>query len=351
VAFSATVGAATNLQITSALPIGWTLAGGILPCAQIGGGSTCQVMLNYAPVAPTSASTLELQYTYTDNFGEFRTGQVSIPYSAVSHMAYITNVDSNTVTQCALSVTGALGNCTQVSSPMFNAPAGITIDGARAYIAEVFASSVSVCNVDSSGLSGCKVAVTGQDEPASVALDGDIAFISNVGTGNVKTCNVATDGTFSGCVTAATATPFLSSAITMTFHGSTLYIVNSTSSDITLCGVTVGGISACVNEGLPASGWKVVFNGTSAYVTARALNSVQQCSVGSGGTLTACSDSGAGPIFHSPNGITLFGGYAYILNQFTDTISQCAVAANGQLSGCVSSTGNGLNNPFDIAIQ
>lgn len=350
VAFSATGGAATNLQITSALSTGWTLAGGTLPCAQVGGGNTCRATLNYAPVAATSASTLVLQYAYTDNFGESRTGQLSIPYSAVPHIAYITNTGSNTVTQCTAGVTGALGNCTQVSSPVFSTPSGITIDGARAYVAEAGAASVSVCNVDSSGLSGCIDAVTGPDELVSVALDGDIAFISNQPADTVETCNVAADGTFSGCTVVAAATPLLSAVNLMTLQGSTLYIGNATAPDITLCSVTAGVITTCENNRLSAIAGKVVFGGTSAYVTLSGQNSVQQCAVGSGGTLTACSDSGAGTSFDAPIGITLFGGYAYVVNRNNNTISQCAVAANGQLSGCFS-TGSGLNSPFDIAIQ
>jgi hypothetical protein len=348
VAFSATGGAATNLQITSTLPAGWTFAGGTLPCAQVGGG-TCQVTLNYAPVAATSASTFVLQYAYTDNFGESRTGQLSIPYSAVPHIAYITNSGSNSVTQCTLALTGALGNCTQVSSPAINLPGGITIDGARAYIAEP-GQSVSVCNVGSSGLSGCETAVTDTNEPVSVALDGDIAFISNQGSQTLETCTVAADGTFSGCATVAAATPLLSAPAGLTMQGSDLYITNAASSDITICGVTAGVISACVNEGLSSTSTNVAFAGTSAYLTIPGLNSVQQCSVGSGGVLSACTDSGAGATFDFPYAIALFGGYAYVVNRNNNTISQCAVAANGQLSACVVS-GNGLNSPIDIAIQ
>jgi hypothetical protein len=348
VAFSATGGTATNLQITSALPAGWTLAAGTLPCAQVGGSSTCQVTLDYAPAAVTSASTLALQYAYTDNFGEPRTGQFSIPYSAVPHMAYITNFGSNSVTQCTLSVTGALGDCTQVTSPTLEVPAGITIDGARAYIAESV--GITVCNVGSSGLSGCISAVTDNDEPVGVAFDGDTALISNQGGQTVEMCNVATDGTFSGCATVAAVTPLLSAPAGLTMQGSNLYITNGASPDVTLCAITAGVISACVNEGLSAISTNVAFAGTSAYLTMPGLNSVQQCSVGNAGTLSACTDSGVGATFNDPFGMTLFGGYAYVANRGNNTISQCTVAANGQLSNCIL-TGSGLNNPLDIAIQ
>jgi hypothetical protein len=348
VAFSATGGTATNLEITSALPTGWTLAGGMLPCAEVGGGTTCQATLNYAPVAAISASTLVLQYAYTDNFGESRTGQLSIPYSAVPHMAYITNFGSNSVTQCTLNLTGALGNCTQVTSPTLEALAGITIDGARAYIAEGV--GIAVCNVSSSGLSGCLSAATDDDEPIGVAFDGDTAFISNQGLFTVETCTVAADGTLAGCAVDANVTPFLDAPAEATFQGSNLYIPNVLSSDVTVCPVTAGVTGTCANVALIAPATKAVFGGTSAYLTMPGLNSVQQCSVGSDGSLNACADSGVGATFNDPFGMTLFGGYAYVANRGNNTISQCTVAADGHLSACVS-TGSGLSAPDDIAIQ
>ncbi len=346
--FSATGGAATNLQITSTLPTGWTLAGGTLPCAQVGSGNACEATLNYAPVSATAATNLTLQYAYTDNFGESRTGQANIPYSAVPHLAFITNTSSNPVTQCTLSVTGALENCTQAASPVINGPVGVTLNGTQAYIGGF--SGITVCNTGSAGLSGCVSESTGGDESEAVAFDGNVAFISNQGTGTVQTCTVAADGTLNGCTTAANVTPFLDAPSELAFQGTTLYIPNAASPDITICPVTGGVIGACTNASLISPSVKVVVSGTLAYVTTGLMNSVQLCSVNADGSLGGCADSGAGAVFNNPFGMTLSGGFAYVVNRGDSTISQCTVAANGQLGACVVS-GTALNGPLDIAIQ
>ncbi|CAB3771343.1 hypothetical protein [Paraburkholderia humisilvae] len=349
VVFSATGGAATNLQITSALPTGWTLAGGTLPCAQVGSGNTCEATLNYAPVSATSATTLTLQYAYTDNFGEARTAQLNIPYGAVPHIAYITNFASNSVTQCTLSVMGALENCTQATSPVISAPIGIALNGTQAYIGGLNG-TITLCHTGPTDLSGCVSALAGGDESETVAFDGNVAFISNQGTSTVETCTVAADGTLNGCTVATNVTPFLTAPSELAFQGAHLYIPNAVSPDITVCQVTAGVIGPCTNTSVISPSTKVVLSGTSAYLPMPALNSVQQCSVGADGSLGTCADSGAGAVFNLPFGMTLFGGYAYIVNRGSNTISQCTVAANGQLSACVVS-GTALNSPIDIAIQ
>jgi hypothetical protein len=349
VVFTATGGAATNLQITSTLPTGWTLAGGTLPCAQVGSGNACEATLNYAPVSAISATTLTLQYAYTDNVGEPRTGQINVPYSAVPHLAYITNLSSNSVTQCTLSVTGALGNCTQATSPVISAPAGIALNGTQAYVSELNG-TIAVCNTGSAGLSGCISAPVGGDESETVAFDGNVAFISNQGTSTVETCTVAANGTLNGCTTATNVTPFLNAPSELAFQGTNLYIPNANSPDITVCPVAAGVIGPCANTSLIGPSAKVVVSGTNAYLTIGTLNSVQRCSVGADGSISACTDSGAGAVFNLPFGMTLFGGFAYVVNRGNNTISQCTVAANGQLGACVVS-GTGLNDPIDIAIQ
>jgi hypothetical protein len=351
VVFSATGGSASNLQITSTLPAGWSLAGGTVPCAQVSGASACQATLNYAPTATTAASTLALQYTYTDNFGASRTGQLSIPYSAVAHTAYVVNFLANTVTRCALNATGGLVGCTQANSPTITGPAGITLVGARAYIPLAGgAQGVTVCDIADSGLSGCRSAMTDTQEPVSVAFDNDVAFISNQGNSTIETCTVASDGTFSGCAVVAAATPFLSPGSGLAMYGSNLYSGNVGAANVTRCALTAGVVSTCTNDSVSALTANVAFAGTNAYLTVPAQNLVLRCSVGNGGALSGCADSGPGPIFDEPFGIALFGGYAYITNRVTNTVSQCAVGATGQLSGCVN-TGINLMDPLGIAIQ
>ena|SRR5258708_4992094 len=107
----------SNLRLTSSLPAGWAVTGSSLPCATVSLGNTCVLTLTYTPTVATPSSSLLLGYAYTDNAGQPRTGSQVITYSADSHLAFITNADSNTVTHCAVGVAGQLVNCSAQTSP------------------------------------------------------------------------------------------------------------------------------------------------------------------------------------------------------------------------------------------
>lgn len=73
---------ATNLNVTSdltALPAGWSSATSSLACAIVSTGNGCLLTLTFAPTASLSG-TLTLNYSYTDDAGESKTGVVTIPY-------------------------------------------------------------------------------------------------------------------------------------------------------------------------------------------------------------------------------------------------------------------------------
>jgi hypothetical protein len=73
---------ATALQVTSnlaALPPGWTNSAGSFACSVLGGGSTCQLALNYEPTGVDNG-TLTLNYAYVNNADEAKTGSVAIDY-------------------------------------------------------------------------------------------------------------------------------------------------------------------------------------------------------------------------------------------------------------------------------
>jgi hypothetical protein len=89
----------------------WAVTGSSLPCATVSLGNTCVLTLTYTPTVATPSSSLLLGYAYTDNAGQPRTGSQVITYSADSHLAFITNADSNTVTHCAVGVAGQLVYC------------------------------------------------------------------------------------------------------------------------------------------------------------------------------------------------------------------------------------------------
>lgn len=65
----------------SALPLGWSAPVSSFTCASVSVGSTCQVMLTYAPTAAASG-TLAFGFGYVNSAGASKTGTVSIPYTA-----------------------------------------------------------------------------------------------------------------------------------------------------------------------------------------------------------------------------------------------------------------------------
>jgi hypothetical protein len=78
---------ATALQLTSnlaALPAGWSSSAGSFACSTVGSGSTCQLMLNYAPTGVDNG-TLTLNYAYLNNADASKTGSVTIDYRTTTN--------------------------------------------------------------------------------------------------------------------------------------------------------------------------------------------------------------------------------------------------------------------------
>ncbi|MEO7209285.1 MAG: hypothetical protein ABI356_02735 [Steroidobacteraceae bacterium] len=77
---------ATALQLTSsltALPAGWSSTGPF-SCSVVSSGTTCQLMLSYAPTGVDNG-TLNLGYAYVNNAGESKSGSVGIPYQTTTN--------------------------------------------------------------------------------------------------------------------------------------------------------------------------------------------------------------------------------------------------------------------------
>jgi hypothetical protein len=68
----------------AALPAGWTSTAGSFTCSVLGSGSTCQLMLSYAPTGVDNG-TLTLNYAYVNNADEAKTGSVAIDYRTTTN--------------------------------------------------------------------------------------------------------------------------------------------------------------------------------------------------------------------------------------------------------------------------
>jgi len=77
----------TALQVTSGLstlPAGWSASAGAFGCSVVTSGTTCQLMLTYAPTGVDNG-TLNLGYAYVNNAGESKSGSVGIPYQTTTN--------------------------------------------------------------------------------------------------------------------------------------------------------------------------------------------------------------------------------------------------------------------------
>jgi len=78
---------ATGLTVTSnlaALPAGWTSGAPSFACASVSSGSGCRLDLHFAP-ATLVGGTLPLNYTFVDDGGTARSGQLDIAYAATTN--------------------------------------------------------------------------------------------------------------------------------------------------------------------------------------------------------------------------------------------------------------------------
>jgi len=104
---------ATALQVTSnlaALPPGWTNTAGSFACSVLGSGSTCRLMLNYAPTGVDNG-TLTLNYAYVNNADEARTGSVAIDYRTTTNNNVVAAVNPTSLSV----VTGSGSNPVMVT--------------------------------------------------------------------------------------------------------------------------------------------------------------------------------------------------------------------------------------------
>ena len=77
----------TALRLTSSLtslPAGWSSSANTFECSAFSTGTSCQLMLTYAPSGVYNG-TLTLSYAYLNNAGELKSGSVGIPYQTTTN--------------------------------------------------------------------------------------------------------------------------------------------------------------------------------------------------------------------------------------------------------------------------
>jgi hypothetical protein len=182
---------ATALQVTSnlaALPPGWTNTAGSFACSALGSGSTCQLMLSYAPTGVDNG-TLTLNYAYLNNADASKTGSVAIDYRtttndnvlAASNPASLNAVTGSTSNPVVVTFTTDDGNfASSLSADLSALPADWTS-----------ASSTFTCATVSVGTS-CQVSLNYAPTvaAASSTLTFGYNYVNSAGTTQTGTASI-----------------------------------------------------------------------------------------------------------------------------------------------------------------
>ena len=318
---------ATALTLTSSLsslPAGWSSTASSFSCATISTGSGCLLPLSYAPTAAASGS-VTLNYSYTDNAGNAKTGTLSIPYqstastpagndivataSPTGQIAGITG-GSQVVTVTFTTDDQNTATALSLTTNLSGLPSGWSAAG----------SSFSCASVSTG--SGCQLSLT--YAPSAVAtgtLSLAFAYTDSAGTAKTGTLNIGYTATANNNVV-GTAAP----------TGQINAIIGAGSQAVTVTFTTDSGTATALSlitalNSLP-SGWSSTATGLT-------------CA-----TVTSSGNSCQLPLSYAPGAVgngTLTLNYGYTDNAgvgATGTVSiQYAATANDNVGGAVSPSG------------
>jgi hypothetical protein len=180
---------ATALQLTSsltALPAGWSSGAGALSCSVVTSGTTCQLMLTYAPTGVDNG-TLNLTYSYLNNAGETKSGSVGIPYQTTTNDNVVGTVNPTAVA----AVTGS-SNVVMVTftTDDGNVASGLSADLSALPLGWTAPASSFTCASVSVG-STCQVSLTyAPTAAASGTLAFAFSYVNSAGTSKTGTVSI-----------------------------------------------------------------------------------------------------------------------------------------------------------------
>lgn len=188
---------------------------------------------------------------------------------------------------------------------------------------------------------------TAQDSSASVAVSGSSTAVSQLyvassGTNTIQLCQITTQGTSSGCSTAAT----LPVIYGLASSGSYLYAVSYSNNSIYSCLMNPdGSLANCAVQATGLNGpYEVVVNNGYLYVSnwlTATGQGVTVCKMGANGTLSGCQLTGPSTVH--PMGITFSGNIVSILNSSTTDVSTCTLNSDGTISTSCNTTNVGVS--------
>jgi len=283
---------------------------------------------------------------------------------------YMTNENSNTVTQCTVSSqTGLFDSATCGDSgagATFNIPQYFVFENNNlyAYVVTIGTASVRQCHVDNTTgqFSDCSNTGSGFSSPRGIVFQTinaqSYAYVTNFFGNTVSQCRVGSMGLFTSCVDSqATGTPFSFPFGIMVFEtiGAQLYayVVSESPGSVIQCPVdSVSGLFGfCVNSGADhlntPRGLAFQTIGTQLYAyIANNGGGVTQCQINNvSGLFSHCQDSGAtGVPLSNTNGLAFetiasqLYAYVTISTGSASSVVQCPVSsATGLFGICIDS--------------
>lgn len=328
---------ASDLEIAPSLPTGWSAD--VSGCASVSTGNGCEVTLTYAPSA-AATGTLNLDYSYTDNSGQAKTGSLNVNYFAREVFAYIPDLFTG-LKYCAIAGNGTFSSC-QTANTGLSLISGIAFHEDHAFVSSI-SGTVSRCDVGHDGdVSNCSTFTSSALAPdqlaandthlyainfniggnstsscsfadgscmqtssiaagTGISLDGQRAYISRGGVASVATCTIQPDGDLSSCFYNAAFSEPLGSAIA----NGRFYVADPGADSITVCTIdsTTGGLSGCSSALSITDPSEIQLAGGYAYIGV--ANGVNRCEVQGNGSLQNCVSAIAGVVFQAPRQIVV----------------------------------------------
>jgi hypothetical protein len=180
---------ATALQLTSSLtslPAGWSSSANAFGCSDFSTGTSCQLMLTYAPTGVDNGI-LTLGYAYANNAGELKTGSVAIPYQTTTDDNVVGTANPTTVA----AVTGTTNPVTVTfTTDDSNFAGGLTADLSVLPVGWSAATSAFSCASVSVG-TACQVSLTYAPLAAAAGtLSFGFTYVNSIGTTKLGTVSI-----------------------------------------------------------------------------------------------------------------------------------------------------------------
>jgi hypothetical protein len=310
-------------------------------------GASCAYAVNFAPTSfgaatgtlqiATSVGTQSVSLTGTGQGTSLAANPTSVNFGNVA----VGGTGSQSFT---LSNTGNQSTSSLTITPPSGVSESDTCSGTLA-AGNSCVVTVTWTPTSATSLSGTLSAAS-QDSTAAVSISGNSTAVSQLyvassGTNTIQLCQITTQGTSSGCSTAAT----LPVVYGLFSSGSYLYAASYSTNSIYSCLMNSNGsLSNCTVQATGLNGpYEVVVNKGYLYISdwlTASGQGVTVCKMGSNGTLSGCQLTG--PSVTNAMGITFSGNVVSILNSGTTNVTTCTVNADGTISTACTVTSIGV---------